>query len=56
MLNSGLRRSSSQLDMNGNTSSIEEDKMPTNMLEIRLKEEFGGHKRVSWKTEKSCLP
>ena len=41
--------------MNGNTPSKEEDKMPPNMLEIRLKEEFGGHKRVSWKTEKPFL-
>ena len=42
--------------MNGNTSSQEEVKMPTNLLEIRLREEFGGHKRVSWKTEKQSFP
>ena len=43
------RRSQEEdLDWNGNKSKIKEIK-PSNLLEQRLIEEFGGHQRVKWK-------
>ena len=44
------RKSQEDLDWNGNKSKMKETK-PSNLLEQRLIEEFGGRQRVKWKLQ-----
>ena len=45
-----IKKSSEDFDCNGNTFKRKESK-PSNILEQRLIEEFGGHQRVKWKLD-----
>ena len=45
-----IKKSSGEFDCNGNTFKRKESK-PSNILEQRLLEEFGGHQRVKWKLD-----
>ena len=44
------------LDVNGNQAEAEQEAdpaYPSSLLERRLQEEFGGHRRMAWKSRKA---
>ena len=44
------------LDVNGNQAEAEQETdpaYPSSLLERRLQEEFGGHRRMAWKSRKA---